>query len=96
MAEGAAFVLLDILATLFQSTVGTMADLLGLSERLLSALSFLSSEGGMVGIGVALLIIAVVGFLLAKFFLGSVKTLVKLSFVGLVIVALLLLGYSLL
>jgi hypothetical protein len=95
MAEGAAFVLLDILATLFQSTVGTMVDLLGLSERLLSAISFLSSDGGMIGIGVALLIIAAVGYLIAKFLLGSVKTLIKLAFVAIIIVGLLLLGYSL-
>ena len=80
MAEGAAYVLLDIIGLLVQSTVGTMLDLLGLSGKLLGSLSFLSSGGGLVGIGVAMLIISVVGFLVAKFLLGSVKTLMKLAF----------------
>lgn len=94
MAEGAAFVILDIIEFLARSTVGTMLDLLGLSGRLLESLSFLSSAGGLLGIGLALLIISGAGFLVAKFLLGSVKTLVKLAFVGIVIVALLLLGFS--
>jgi|WetSurMetagenome_2_1015567.scaffolds.fasta_scaffold1272136_2 hypothetical protein len=94
MAEGAAFVILDMLANLFQSTLGTAIDMLGLSGRLISALSFVSSDGGITGIGVALVIIAVVGYLLAKFFLGSVKTLMKLAFVAMILLALILLGYS--
>jgi hypothetical protein len=96
MAEGAAYVILEMLGLLVQSTVGTMLDLLGLSEKLLGSLSFLSSGGGLLGIGIALLIISVVGFFVAKFFLGSVKTLMKLSFVVILLLGLILLGYSLL
>jgi hypothetical protein len=94
MAEGAAFVLLEIIEVLAQSTLGTMVDLLGLSDRLLSSLSFVSTGGGLLGIGVALAVIAVVGLLLAKFFLGSVKTLMKLAFVAIMLLAMILLGYS--
>ncbi|MFH0956653.1 MAG: hypothetical protein V1813_02200 [Candidatus Aenigmatarchaeota archaeon] len=96
MAEGAAYVLLDIIKMMAESTVGTMVNLLGMAERLLSALSFLTTGGGLLGIGVALAVIAVVGFLTAKFLLGSVKTLMKLAFVGILIIGLIILGYSLL
>jgi hypothetical protein len=96
MAEGAAYVILQMLGLLAQSTVGTVLDLLKLSENLLTSLSFLSSGGGLLGIGFAMLIISVVGFLLAKFILGSVKTLMKLAFAAILLVGIILLGYSLL
>lgn len=94
MAESTVSVLFAILGNLINSTLDTMGDMLGLSWNLLGSLSIVSAQGGITGIGVVLLIISVVGFLLAKFFLGSVKTLMKLAFVAVVIIALLIIGYS--
>ncbi len=94
MAEGAIYVILEMISLMIENSIGTLLSLLGLSGDLMTSLSFVSQNGGMFGLFVVFGLIFIIGFFLLKFFMGSVKTVFMLIFAGVLIVAFLLVGMS--
>jgi hypothetical protein len=92
MAESPLLVIIEMINVLIENTLGTMLRMLGLSGDLANSLFSLSSGGGGLAVALAFLILGAVIFFIAKFFFGSLKTVVKLIVVGLVIVAVLIIG----
>jgi lipopolysaccharide export LptBFGC system permease protein LptF len=95
MAEGALYVILEMITLLIQNSVGTVMSILGLSGDLVTSLSPVSQSGGLLGLLIVFGIVFVVGYFLMKFFMGSVKSVVMLLFGGVLLVLFIVLGLSL-
>ena len=94
MAEGPLFVILEMIQLVLGNAVSTLVDLFGIAARLLGSLLLVSAAGGTLGFVLAVIVLAIAGFFLAKFFIGSVKTIILLAVAFLLIVLLLVWGYS--
>ena len=94
MAEGPLFIILEMIQLLLDNVLNTMLSLFGLLAELLGSLLVVIGVGGALGMFLAVIILAVVGFFMAKFFFGSMKTVVLLVVAGFLIIAFLLWGFS--
>jgi hypothetical protein len=94
MAEGPLFVILDMIQLVLGNAVSTLIDLFGMAGRLLGSLLLVSAVGGTLGIVLAVIVLAVAGFFLAKFFMGSMRTIILLIVSVFLIMLFLLWGYS--
>ncbi len=94
MAEGPLFIILEMIQLLLENVLGTMLSLFGLLGELLGSLLVVIGVGGTLGLFLAVAILAVVGFFMAKFFFGSMKTVALLVMAGFLIIAFLLWGFS--
>lgn len=93
MAEGSIFVILEMIQLVIVNAINTLADLFGMAVRLLSSLLLVSAVGGTLGIVLAVITLSVVGYFLAKFFMGSMKTIILLVFAVFMIIIFLVWGY---
>jgi hypothetical protein len=94
MAEGPVFIILRMIAYLIQSAMDTLLGILRLLWELISSLALVSAVGGTLGVLLAVVIFAVVGFLIARFFLGSMKSIIVLLGAGLLILLFILYGLA--
>jgi hypothetical protein len=92
MTEGPLIIILDMIMLVIQNVLGTLSSLMGMLGELLGSLFVVAGVGGTLGIFLAFIIIALVGFFLAKFFFGSVKTVLLLIVVGFLILVFILFG----
>ncbi len=94
MTEGPLIIILKMIMVVIENVLGTMLSLLGMLGQLLGSLFVVSAVGGTLGIFLAFAIFSIVGFFLAKFFFGSVKTVILLIIAGFLILIFLVWGFS--
>lgn len=92
MPEAPLTIVFEMVATIISNTIGTLGKISGLFGKLLESLGVVSTYGGTIGLVVSVLVLAIVGYFLAKFFLGSGKTIIILTIVGLVLFFLAVMG----
>ena len=85
-------ILLQIIQTLIYSSITTMGRLMVLAEQLLLQLEYASQVGGPLGLALALGILAVAVFFLARHIMGLGKHIILLFFAGVAIAALIIIG----
>lgn len=76
--------------TVISNSMGLLRELFQLFYKLMASLGFVSVVGGPTGILVAIIILAVVGYFLAKFVIGTGKGIVMLFLVGIALVVILM------
>jgi hypothetical protein len=77
--------LLEMVWMLASNSVTTVLDLMVLFSRLIGELGMVSSSGGIYGTVASIAIIAIVGYMIAKFIMGAEKTIIILIILGLIL-----------
>ncbi len=85
-------IILEMLSTLFSSTVSAMGKIFSLFGDLLASLGIVSEVGGPLGFGLSVVIIGAVGFFVAKFLFGGAVKLIILFLVVAVVAYVIILG----
>jgi hypothetical protein len=80
--------ILEMISLVISNTINTLVNILELFTDLLHSLGFVSGSGPLAFL-IAVLILGVLLFFLAKFFIGSLKTVALLFIAGLVILGIL-------
>lgn len=89
------YTLLEMVWTLTSNSVTTIIDVLVLFNRFITEMLGVSSSlGGPYGLAASVLIIAVVGYFIARFIMGAEKTIIVLIIVGLILLWLMVLGMT--
>lgn len=94
MTEGPLIIILRMILVVIENALGTMLSLFGMLGQLLGSLFVVAGVGGTLGIFLAFVILALVVFFIAKFFFGSVKTVILLVIAGFLILVFILWGFS--
>lgn len=92
MPDAPLTIILEMIGTILSNTINTLVKITALFGNLLGSLGFISIYGGLVGLGISIIVLAVMGYFFAKFFLGSGKTIIILTMLGLVLIFLFILG----
>lgn len=77
--------LLEMVWMLASNSVTTILDLMALFSRLIGELGMVSSAGGIYGTVASIAIIAIVGYMIARFIMGAEKTIIILIILGLIL-----------
>jgi ABC-type glycerol-3-phosphate transport system permease component len=75
--------ILEMIHTVITNTMGLLQQLFQLFYKLLVSLGFVSVVGGTAGVLLSVIILALVGYFLAKFVIGTGKGILLLFLVGL-------------
>jgi hypothetical protein len=94
MTGGPLIIILEMILLVIENVLGTMFSLLGLLGQLIGSLLLVSYAGGSLGIFLAFAVLALAGFFLAKFFFGSVKTVILLIIAGFFVLVFIVWGLS--
>ena len=94
MSDAPLNILFEMIVLVMSNVIGTMLKLLGMFGQLVGSLLQVIGVGGGLGLVIGLVILGLVVYFLAKFFFGSMKTVIILAAAGVIVLFLIVWGLS--